>query len=271
MATLAFDKKFGDDFIESLPPSPGVYRVFNINNELIYVGKAKNLRRRLSQYRNVKRRKAHRKMKAIVQSASQILIECCSSDAEALRLELKLIQEHRPSLNVANAYSFTYPMIGFKVENGNFFLLMTSSPGNFPTFKLHGCFRSRFLAHKVFRAFERLFYFFGDIKNHKLERSLYSSSLEVKKLGPEWVEYFDNFMGGNSTLLLSELCLRLLEKSGAVQRKAQIQLAIQDLSEFWKLEIAPLKRLRFETRFETYPIPQCDRDLLVLNFRLSRI
>src|SRR5438876_3484169 len=60
MAVRNFDRKFGPEFLESLPGSPGVYLVYDRQEELIYVGKAKNLKRRLSQYRNTLRRKKHR-------------------------------------------------------------------------------------------------------------------------------------------------------------------------------------------------------------------
>jgi excinuclease ABC subunit C len=59
MAVRSFDRKFGAKFLESLPGSPGVYLVYDQQDELIYVGKAINLKRRLSQYRNIMRRKKH--------------------------------------------------------------------------------------------------------------------------------------------------------------------------------------------------------------------
>ena len=62
MAVRNFDRKFDAEFLESLPGSPGVYLVYDQQEELIYVGKAKNLKRRLSQYRNTMRRKKHRRM-----------------------------------------------------------------------------------------------------------------------------------------------------------------------------------------------------------------
>jgi excinuclease ABC subunit C len=69
MAVRDFDRKFGAEFLESIPGFPGVYLVYNLKDELIYVGKAKNLKRRLSQYRNTARRKKHRRMRGIVKEA----------------------------------------------------------------------------------------------------------------------------------------------------------------------------------------------------------
>ena len=88
----------------NLPTTPGIYRIFNVAGELIYVGKAKNLRRRLGQYKNAKRTKKHRKMRLIVSEADRVETEDCSSDLDAYLLEAKLIQELRPKWNTAGAF-----------------------------------------------------------------------------------------------------------------------------------------------------------------------
>jgi excinuclease ABC subunit C len=49
--TRAFDRRLGDDFLATVPRSPGVYRVLDAGGVVVYVGKAVNLRRRLSRYR----------------------------------------------------------------------------------------------------------------------------------------------------------------------------------------------------------------------------
>ena len=60
-----FDRKFGVNFLKELPQSPAVYLFKDETGEVLYTGKAKNVRRRLSDYRNASRRKAHRKMRSI--------------------------------------------------------------------------------------------------------------------------------------------------------------------------------------------------------------
>src|ERR1700752_361484 len=106
MAARNFDLKFGAVFLESLPGSPGVYLVYDEQGELIYVGKAKNLKRRLSQYRNTLRRKKYRRMRGIVKEAARIEVQCAESDLEACLTEAVLIQKHRPRWNIVGAYSF---------------------------------------------------------------------------------------------------------------------------------------------------------------------
>src|SRR5207247_10218951 len=114
MAVRSFDRKFGTEFLESLPASPGVYLVYAQQDELIYVGKAINLKRRLSQYRNILRRKKHRRMRGIVKEAARIEIQCAEPDLEACLTEAVLIQKYRPRWNSVGAYSFLYPLIGIR-------------------------------------------------------------------------------------------------------------------------------------------------------------
>src|SRR5262249_9533319 len=96
-----FDRKFGDEFIAGVPLCPGVYESLDDAGNVIYVGKARKLRRRLQQYRNARRCKKHHKMRAIVQAAHSARVTPCESDLAALLLENQLIQQLRPRFNVA--------------------------------------------------------------------------------------------------------------------------------------------------------------------------
>src|SRR5256885_13820847 len=100
MAVRNFDLKFGAEFLESLPGSPGVYLVYDKQDELIYVGKAKNLKRRLSQYRNAQPRKKYQRTRAIVKEATRIEIRCAETHLDACLTETMLIQKHRPRWNI---------------------------------------------------------------------------------------------------------------------------------------------------------------------------
>src|SRR5882672_2152253 len=106
MALRNFDRKFGAEFLQSLTGSPGIYLVYDRQDELIYVGKAKNLKRRLWQYRNTLRRKKHRRMRGIVKEAARIEIQCAETHLDACLTEAMLIQKHRPRWNIVGAYSF---------------------------------------------------------------------------------------------------------------------------------------------------------------------
>src|SRR5207253_8186959 len=128
MAVRNFDRKFGPEFLESLPGSPGVYLVYDREDELIYVGKAKNLKRRLWQYRNTLRRKKHRRMRGIVKEAARIEIQRAETHLDACLTEAMLIQKYRPRQNIGGAYRVLYPVIRIRAVGGNTEVRTTTTP-----------------------------------------------------------------------------------------------------------------------------------------------
>ena len=90
-------------------PAPGVYHLYDVADALLYVGKARDLRRRLAQYRTTRRTKKDRKRRALVRSAHRIVWQVCASELEASLTEIRLIQALRPRENVAGAFPFLYP------------------------------------------------------------------------------------------------------------------------------------------------------------------
>src|SRR5437763_13900618 len=106
-----FDRRFGAEFLAGVPREPGIYRMYDAAGGLLYVGKARDLRRRLGQYRTARRTKKDRKRRALVRSADRIEWQCCASELDASRAELGLIQALRPRRNVAGAFSFLSPFI----------------------------------------------------------------------------------------------------------------------------------------------------------------
>jgi excinuclease UvrABC nuclease subunit len=175
----AFDRKFGPAFFDNVPTEPGVYRVYSTDEKLIYVGKAKNLRRRLGQYRNARRRKKHLKMRSIVRDAARIEFDTCASELDACLLENRLIQSYRPKWNVAGAFHFMYPMIGTKVERGEIYFACTTSPAKFSDFELHGAFRSRHVTREAFFALMELLAYIG----HPVARQKLQTRPLFKRLG----------------------------------------------------------------------------------------
>src|SRR5437667_10322346 len=192
MAVGNFDRKFGPEFLESLPGSPGVYLVYDRQDELIYVGKAKNLKRRLSQYRNTLRRKKHRRMRGIVKEAARIEIQCAENHLDACLTETMLIQKHRPRWNIVGAYSFLYPLIGIRYANGNLDSCITHTPEAIlkecPGFEFHGAFRSRRITGDAFFALMRLLRFVGHVNpsNRRSRMPSYSYMLRYRRQPLTW-------------------------------------------------------------------------------------
>ena len=85
-----FDRKFGVDFLAGVPCEPGIYRIYDAAGALLYIGKARNLRRRLSQYRTTRGTKRDRKRRALVRSAARIEWQTCTSELDASLTEMRL-------------------------------------------------------------------------------------------------------------------------------------------------------------------------------------
>jgi hypothetical protein len=268
----SFDTKFGEKFLKSLPACPGVYFIYNSVGSLIYVGKAKHLRRRLGQYRNAKRRKKHAKMRAIVLEADRIEFETCVTDLDACLKETLLIQTHRPKWNVAGAFSFLYPMVGTRFENGVAHFCYTTEPEYFAGFEFHGAFRSRYLTREAHFALMELLAYVG----HRMPRARgasvrkYSHVFSFRQIPEAWLADWRRFLRGDSQAATEALVLSLIENAGARHSPRAIQELLNSIKRFWRHEVQPLRKARLASGFEPFPVPQKERDLLFLRLKAAR-
>lgn len=97
------------DEVNALPDKPGVYQYYNSNEELIYVGKAKNLKKRVSSYFN----KVHdsNKTNVLVRNIASLKYIVVETEEDALLLENNLIKQYQPRYNVLLKDGKTYPSI----------------------------------------------------------------------------------------------------------------------------------------------------------------
>lgn len=95
--------------VQSLPESPGCYQYFDKDGTIIYVGKAKNLKRRVSSYfmKNVDRRKTE----ILVSKIEDINYVVVPTDMDALLLENNLIKKYKPRYNILLKDGKTYPSV----------------------------------------------------------------------------------------------------------------------------------------------------------------
>ncbi|WP_187976169.1 excinuclease ABC subunit UvrC [Mycetocola sp. JXN-3] len=102
---LSYRPKAGE-----IPTSPGVYRFSDASGRVLYVGKAKNLRQRLSNY-FAPLRSLHERTRRMVTSAAKVDWTVVGSDIEALQLEYTWIKEFDPPFNVKFRDDKTYPYL----------------------------------------------------------------------------------------------------------------------------------------------------------------
>ncbi|MGD1947162.1 MAG: excinuclease ABC subunit UvrC [Croceivirga sp.] len=111
--------------IRSLPNSPGVYQFYDTEDKILYVGKAKNLKKRVSSYFTKKHE--YGKTRVMVRKIVMIKHIVVATESDALLLENSLIKKHRPRYNVLLRDDKSYPWICIKNER---------FPRIFPTRKL---------------------------------------------------------------------------------------------------------------------------------------
>ena len=96
--------------IALFPHNPGVYRYYDADGTVIYVGKAKNLHKRVAQY-FVDPSRLTRKTRVLVSKIADAQYSVVSSEADALLLENNLIKQYKPKYNILLKDSKTYPWI----------------------------------------------------------------------------------------------------------------------------------------------------------------
>ncbi len=101
--------------IQTLPSDPGVYRFLNAEGTIIYIGKAKNLKKRVLQY-FVDPERLTRKTRVLVSKIADLEHTVVESEQDALLLENNLIKEYQPRYNILLKDSKTYPWICIKRE-----------------------------------------------------------------------------------------------------------------------------------------------------------
>ena len=100
--------------LKTIPTDPGVYQYFDEKGEIIYVGKAKNLKRRVSSYFNKQQQSG--KVKVLVSRIADIRFTVVNNEMEALLLENNFIKQYKPRYNILLKDDKTYPWICVKNE-----------------------------------------------------------------------------------------------------------------------------------------------------------
>lgn len=109
-----FDYK---EALKAIPHKPGVYQYWDEENEIIYIGKAKDLKNRVSSYFNKDVLGSNGKTKVLVSKIRKITFTIVDTEIDAWLLENSLIKKHQPRYNVMLKDDKTYPWLVVKNEN----------------------------------------------------------------------------------------------------------------------------------------------------------
>lgn len=97
-------EQFGVRFFRAIPERPGVYFMCADEAGVLYVGKAKNLRRRLASYRSANPERLSRRIFRLLFRVTRIYWDECSTEAEAVERERRLLLVLQPPFNAAGRY-----------------------------------------------------------------------------------------------------------------------------------------------------------------------
>ena len=101
--------------VPDMPDSAGVYKYYDIDDRLLYIGKAKNLKKRVSSYFVNKLDQGYR-IKVMISKIRRIEYTVVASEYDALLLENNLIKRYQPRYNVSLRDDKTYPFLAIKNE-----------------------------------------------------------------------------------------------------------------------------------------------------------
>ncbi|MFM2022420.1 MAG: excinuclease subunit UvrC, partial [Pseudomonadota bacterium] len=101
--------------VKTLPTKPGVYRMYDARGDVLYVGKAKALRNRVTNYTQVDR--LPNRLRRMVAQTRSMTIVTTNSEAEALLLEAQLIKRYRPAYNVLLRDDKSFPFILLRADH----------------------------------------------------------------------------------------------------------------------------------------------------------
>ncbi len=203
------------------PNAPGIYRVYDAGEEIIYVGKAKNLKLRIASYLT-KNPKDADKVRKMLSEAERLEWETTSSELHALLKELQLIRQYKPALNSQLINSRRFPFIKISSEKKYDRLDIVyelEEDGRY-----YGPFESSFIAEQVLSAADKYFKLVKCDKDfaEPFDPCLYfyiercaapcKGDVSYDEYDSE-VEAVEEFLSGSFEKLTSELRIRLDELS----------------------------------------------------------
>jgi predicted GIY-YIG superfamily endonuclease len=122
------DRLLGKGFFRKAPRRPGVYLMKDADDKIVYVGKAKNLRQRIRNYRIANPDKMPRRHLKMVNAVARIEFQFCRTEAAALKHEKKLIRSLKPKFNRAGVWPRKPKFIVWRVENERLEISLMETP-----------------------------------------------------------------------------------------------------------------------------------------------
>jgi excinuclease ABC subunit C len=240
---------------KTLPPKPGVYQMENEKNEILYIGKAKNLAKRVINYTSSNN--LTRRLQRMVSLTKQMNFSVTNTEIEALLLECNLIKRHKPRFNIIlrDDKSFPYILInkeyqypriqkyrGAKKFKGDYYgPFVSPSVADYTLLSLQKAFLLRSCSDTVFNNRKRpcLLY---DIKRCSAPCVKYIS----KKKYFESIQDAKKFLSGNTKLIESKLNKSMIRasKQQMFEEAGRLRDRIKSINQIQKYQSVYVKDMR---------------------------
>lgn len=187
------------------------------SGEILYIGKAKRLRKRVASYRNVKHATHPPHLVRMVGLIHEIRWEVCRSEAHALAREYELLHAVRPPYNTADTEEACYLFVTLRPikKAGHYELRLTSEPEASRDVMIFGCYKDRIHTKRGFSALLRLLYAaFLTGSRFSIPSVLRRARVEfdyTMPLDDAWVPLLAKFLRGENLAILREISQRLIE------------------------------------------------------------
>jgi predicted GIY-YIG superfamily endonuclease len=129
-------ERLGRDFFRKLPESPGVYLMRDADDVVIYVGKAKNLRKRLNSYRVANSDRMSRRHLRLLHAVARIELQECADEPAAIVKEAELLRALRPKFNRAGTWPAPPRFFAWRCRDGQ--IQITVSDAHLPDWLVCG-------------------------------------------------------------------------------------------------------------------------------------
>lgn len=223
--------------LKAVPQSSGCYLMKDKNNVVIYVGKAKNLKHRLSSYFN---NKHYGKTKALIDNIYTFEYVVTTNESEALILELNLIKKYNPKYNILFRDDKTYPYIALTEEEYPRLLIIRDHANKKMNAKLFGPYPNVLAAKKTIKMLNRmyplrkcntlgkkecLYYHIGECAGYCIH---HVDPKMITKMKKEIIA----FLKGNDNILIDKIKKDMFEASRKLnfERAQEMKLLLEDIN-----------------------------------------
>ncbi len=213
------------EVVPTLPSTPGVYRMLDARGDVLYVGKARALKNRVSNYTQVERLPL--RLKRMVAQTRSLTIITTKSEADALLLEAQLIKRYRPPYNVLLRDDKSFPFILLR-DDHDFPRIMKHRGARKAQGKYYGPFASAGSVNTTINALQKLFLLRSCTDGFFARRDRPCLLYQIKRCSAPCVGRIDkadyeelvgearDFLGGKSTAVQKKIESQMSEASAAL-------------------------------------------------------